>query len=332
MTRLRRSSPTEAGWTRRRAGRGFTYLDSDGARLARTDADRARSLAIPPAWREVWICPHENGHLQAVGTDRAGRRQYIYHQAWQTRRDAEKFDRARALGRALPKVRDHLARDLAEPDLSAARACALAVRLLDVGFFRIGSDTYTDEHGSFGLTTLERSHVRLGAGAATFSFNGKSDIEREVVVDDALCLATIQKLRRRRGGFSEFLAFKDGRRWSRLGAAQVNQYLGDVSGLEISAKDFRTWHGTVRAAVALAGSEEAGDSKASRKRAVGAAMVEVGEFLGNTPTVARTSYVDPRVLDRFEEGRTVTVRRSAAGSPSVADQQRIERSVLRLLA
>lgn len=329
MTRLRRSSPDQPGWTRRGAGRGFTYRDHDGRRLADADVERVRSLAIPPAWKHVWICPDEKGHLQAIGTDEAGRRQYLYHPAWRTRRDAEKFDRAQTLGKTLPAIRKRLAQDLARSDLSKATACALAVRLLDVGFFRIGNEAYTAEYGSFGLTTLERTHVRIRSGRATFEFGGKSGVENTVVVEDVLCLATIEKLRRRRGGFSSLLAYKDGSRWSRLDPAHVNNYLVEVSGLEVSAKDFRTWHGTVLAAVALAESDEAGLSKASRKRAVRDAMVEVGNLLGNTPAVARSSYVDPRILDRFEEGRTVTMR---GGSASTADQQRIEKSVLRLLS
>ncbi|KRF11359.1 DNA topoisomerase [Nocardioides sp. Soil797] len=332
MTRLRRSSPDQPGWTRRRAGRGFTYRDQDGTRLAEADAERVRSLAIPPAWEDVWICPDEKGHLQAVGTDQAGRRQYLYHPDWRSRRDAEKFDRAQALGKALPAIRERVVDDLARSDLSEATACALAVRLLDVGFFRIGSEAYTDEYGSFGLTTLERTHVRISDGRATFEFGGKSGVEHTVIVDDALCLATIERLRRRRGGFDALLAYKCGRRWARLDATHVNNYLAEVSGLEVSAKDFRTWHGTVLAAIALAESDEAGQSKASRKRAVRAAMTEVGEFLGNTATVARSAYVDPRILDRYSEGQTVTVRGSSGASRSMADQQRIEKSVLRLLS
>lgn len=328
MPRLRRSSPSEAGWTRRRSGRGFTYLGTDGAGLAKSDVDRARGLVIPPAWEDVWICPHENGHLQAVGTDQAGRRQYLYHPQWRTRQDAQKFERSHALGKALPTIRRRVRRDLAKSDMSEEKACALAVRLLDVGFFRIGSDSYTDEYGSFGLTTLERSHVHLQSDVATFEFIGKSGVEHSVVVDDETCLPTIRTLRRRRGGFDEFLAYKDGNRWSRLDAVRVNHYVGDVSGLEVSAKDFRTWHGTVLAAVALAESEEAGETKASRKRAVKAAMTEVGEQLGNTATVARNSYVDPRIVDNYESGQTIAMPSARRGAHSLS---RVEKEVLRLL-
>lgn len=324
MARLRRVSPNDPGWTRRRAGRGFVYLDEAGDRLPDDDAQRIRDLAVPPAWQDVWICPVVNGHLQAVGTDAAGRRQYLYHPDWRARRDAEKFERATSLGRVLPRMRRAMARHLRDDGMSESRACAVAVRLLDLGYFRIGNDFYTDEHGSFGLTTLERRHVRVSGDVATFEFVGKSGVEHVVTIDDARCVAAIKALRSRRGGPEELMAFKQGRRWHRLDPATVNDYVREVAGVEVTAKDFRTWHATVLAAEALAQSPEPGESKASRKRAVRAAMEEVAEYLGNTPTVARTSYVDPRVLDLYEQGEVI-------GTGPSASHAAVEKEVLLLL-
>ena len=160
MVRLRRTSPEQPGWTRRRAGRGFVYRDQDGRPLPPEDVERVRALVIPPAWTDVWITPYANGHLQAVGTDAAGRRQYLYHPDWRTRRDAEKFDRVLEFGRALGTARQRILADLRREGMPRERACAVAVRLMDLGYFRIGNDVYLDAHGSFGLTTLQRQHVR----------------------------------------------------------------------------------------------------------------------------------------------------------------------------
>jgi DNA topoisomerase-1 len=331
VPRLRRTSPDEPGWTRRRAGRGFVYLDEHGGRLSDEDAERVRDLVIPPAWEDVWVTPHANGHLQAVGTDEAGRRQYLYHPDWRSRRDAEKFDRVLGFGRALSKARERVLTDLGTEGMEPARACAVAVRLLDLGYFRIGNDVYSDKYGSFGLTTLERQHVRRRGDLLVFDFTGKSGIEHHVEIDDRATVEALETMRRRRGGGERLLAFKDSGRWCPMDSSRVNDYVRETTGIEATAKDFRTWHATVIAAAALAESEEPGESKASRKRAVSAAMKEVAEFLGNTPTLARSSYVDPRVVDAYEEGRTIagTTRRHY---PKADDRQAaLERAVLRLL-
>ncbi len=248
---LRRVSPSDVGWTRRRAGRGFVHLDQAGHRLADADVLRIRGLAIPPAWEQVWICPHENGHLQATGVDAAGRRQYLYHPQWVEQRGAEKFERARALGESLPNVRDRVTRDLALPGMPAERAAALAVRLLDLGCFRIGSDTYAEEHGSIGLCTLTRRHVRRRRDGVVFAFTGKAGVDHRIVIDDPEAVAGVAELKRRRSGFEELLAFRETRRWRRLAPELVNDYIREVSGVEASAKDFRTWHATVLAALVL---------------------------------------------------------------------------------
>ena len=184
MPRLRTTSPDQPGWTRRRAGKGFVYLDEHGRKLSAARSQRARDLVIPPAWTDVWITPYDNGHLQAVGTDDAGRRQYLYHPQWRARRDAEKFDRMLQFGRALARAREQVILDLGLDGMPLERACAAAVRLLDLGYFRIGNDVYADDHGSFGLTTLERRHVRRQQDALIFTFVGKSGVEHVIEIDD----------------------------------------------------------------------------------------------------------------------------------------------------
>ncbi len=332
MARLRRSSPDDPGWSRRRAGKGFVHLDENGERLPVEDADRVRSLAIPPAWKDVWICPWPNGHLQAVGTDDAGRRQYLYHPDWRAQRDAEKHVRVLDFGRVLSKARERVLVDLRTARMSRERACATAVRLLDLGYFRIGNDMYADTNGSFGLTTLQRRHVTRQGHSLQFCFVGKSGVEHRVTIDDPATVEALEVMRKRRARADErLLAWKERGRWHDLAAGHVNEYLRDATGMDASAKDFRTWHATVLAATALAESDEPGDSKASRKRAEVAAMKEVAEYLGNSAALARSSYVDPRVVDAYEEGRTIrhAVRRKVA-SP-VERQAVLERAVLRLL-
>ena len=332
MPRLRRTSPDQPGWTRRRAGKGFVFLDQHGERLAPGDVERCRSLVIPPAWRAVWICPHPTGHLQAVGTDDAGRRQYLYHPAWVEQRAAEKHDRVLRFGKRLPRVRERVRVDLAGDDLHRERACALAVRLLDLGYFRIGNDFYAEEYGSFGLTTLERQHVTRVQGRLVFEFTGKSGIEHHVEIENPDVVDVIDRMRRRRSATDPcLLAWRNAKGWRPLTPADVNDYLRDVSGMDATAKDFRTWHGTVLAAAALAEAPGPEASKTAKKRAVAAAMKEVSDFLGNTPALARSAYVDPRVIDAYDEGRTIrnAVRRSY---PDVdARQLALERATLRLI-
>ncbi|AXH96698.1 DNA topoisomerase IB [Ornithinimicrobium avium] len=331
MVRLRTVSPDSPGWTRRRAGTGFTYLDEDGGRLPAPDVERVKALAIPPAWEQVWICPAPNGHIQAVGTDDAGRRQYLYHPSWREKQDARKFDRILTASRRLPDVRRQVTRDLRAEGMPWSRACATAVRMLDLGYFRIGHDVYTDVNGSFGLTTLERQHVRSVRGGLRFRFVGKGGVEQQLTIEDDDVAAALRAMRRRRTGSARVLAWKDGRRWHDLGADDVNDYLAALFDGELTAKDFRTWHATVHAAVALASSPEPGDTKASRRRAIKAAVEEVSEFLGNTPTIAKGSYIDPRVLDRYEKGETVAVPAATEGRPPARRQRKVEEAVRELL-
>ena len=331
MVRLRTVTPDSKGWTRRRAGTGFSYVDEAGRRLSGADVERIKALAIPPAWEDVWICPVRNGHIQAVGVDAAGRKQYLYHPDWRTKQDALKFQRVTEVASKLPKARAAVLEHIALDGMPRERAAATAVRLLDLGYFRIGSDVYADDNGSFGLTTLERRHVTRSNGQLVFSFRGKSGSEHCIEIDDPLSVAAVETMRRRRGGDDRLLAFKQAQRWTGLDAAEVNEYLRDVSGAEITAKDFRTWHATVLAAAALASADEPGDTKASRKRAVRQAMVEVSEYLGNTPAMAKSAYVDPRVVDRYEGGTTIaTAVRRRHKSPQQR-QVALERAVLKML-
>src|SRR5919112_5381496 len=312
MVRLRTVTPGTNGWTRRRVGRNFTYLDAAGQRLPPEEVARIKSLAIPPAWQDVWICPLPNGHIQAVGIDAAGRKQYLYHPDWRIKRDQMKFDRVTQVARQLSRTRAAVLQHIALDGMPFERAAATAVRLLDLGYFRIGSDAYTDENGSFGLTTLERRHVTRRKGKMVFCFTGKSGVEHCIEIDDPLSVAAVETMRRRRGSDARLLAYKDAARWSALDAARVNDYLRTSTGADMTAKGFRTWHATVLAAESLAASNEPGDTKTSRKRAIRNAMVEVSEYLGNTPAIAKSSYVDPRVVDLYEGGTTIAsaVRRS----------------------
>jgi DNA topoisomerase IB len=331
VPRLRRTSPDQPGWTRRRAGKGFVYLDERGARLPEEQAQRVRDLVIPPAWKDVWITPYANGHLQAVGTDDAGRRQYLYHPQWRERRDAEKFDRMLLFGKALSKARERVLVDLGMQGMPLERACAAAVRLLDLGYFRIGNDVYADENGSFGLTTLERRHVRKHQRALVFAFTGKSGVEHEIRIDDEVVIDAIEIMRRRRGGDDRLLSYKDGRSWRSLLPDLVNDYVRASTGLEATAKDFRTWHATVLAAAALAETPEPGQSNASQKRAIAEAMKEVSQFLGNTPALAKSSYVDPRVVDAYRRGKTIERATRRRYENTDERQAALERATLKLL-
>ncbi|HEX5200635.1 MAG TPA: DNA topoisomerase IB [Actinoplanes sp.] len=323
--RLRRSDLTRPGLTRRRSGRGFTYLDAGGARIAdAATIKRIKGLVIPPAWRDVWISPDPRGHIQATGIDDAGRKQYLYHPDWRAGRDEQKFRRVREIAGRLPRVRRRLQADLTTGrGLTRERVLAAVVSILDLGMFRIGSDEYAarDEDPSFGLSTLRASHVRTRGGCALLRFPGKAGVEHSGTVDDGEVCAVLTALKRRRRGDERLFAYWDPhtRTWHDVDAGMINDYLQDVSGQRMTAKDFRTWHGTVKAAVTLA---EAGPqpTEAKRKKVVAHAMKEVAGLLGNTPAVARASYVDPRVIDRYEKGETVARDTEQAVRDLLADE------------
>ncbi len=336
VPRLRRIHPDSPGWARRRRGRGFIYVDEHGAPLGPEQVARCRALVIPPAWTNVWICPAPNGHIQAVGTDDAGRRQYLYHPVWRELRDKAKHDRVLLVARRLPGARSTVAGHLALPGMPRQRALGTAFRLLDLGFFRVGGEQYAEENGSYGLATIERRHVHVAGNEVIFDYPAKSGQERLIAVADRAVIDAVCALRARRGGGAELLAYKDNGRWRDISSADINAYVKDVVGGEVSAKDFRTWHGTVLAAVALAERAVDGISATRRAKSVRAAMVEVSGYLGNTPTVARGSYVDPRVIDAYEQGATIAPTLQRLGDRRRRDPQRsrdaIERAVLRLLA
>jgi len=328
VTRLRRVSSAAPGMARRRQGRGFSYTDPQGLRISNPEVlARIRSLAIPPAWADVWICADEAGHLQAAGTDAAGRRQYLYHPEWRRRRDRGKFARIETFAERLPAVRERVRSDLGGRKLTRERVLACSVRMLDRGLFRVGSEDYTVKNGSFGLATLRKEHVTVGRDRASFDFVAKSGVRQVRDVVDPQILPVLRSLKRRRNGGHELLAWRDGDRWVDVRSSDVNGYLKELAGEEFSAKDFRTWHGTVLAAVALAG-REAPASPTGAKRAVSAAIKEVAAQLGNTPAVCRASYVDPRVIDRFVEGVVIDLPRGAELEPF---QPTIEARVLDLL-
>jgi DNA topoisomerase IB len=321
---------------RRRRGKGFEYMDADGRRITEPSVlDRIRELAIPPAWENVWICPYPMGHIQATGIDAAGRKQYRYHDRWRERRDAEKFESMIRFARTLPRLRRRVAKDLARTGMPRERVLACAVRLLDRGFFRIGSEDYAEENDTYGIATMRKRHVTIAGDDVSFDYEAKGGQRRLQTIGDPEVAGLVRALKQRRGGGEELLAYKVGRRWVDVKSADINEYVKAAAGEEFSAKDFRTWSGTVLAAVALAVSGPAHGTKSSRKRAKARAVKEVARYLGNTPTVARTSYIDPRVFDRFDGGLTI-----AGVLPELVDdtaawpdlQGAIEEGVLDLLA
>ena len=331
--RLRRSDPTGPGIRRRRRGKGFEYLDAEGTKVDDPELMlRINELVIPPAWEEVWICPYPGGHIQATGVDARGRKQYLYHQKWRQRRDQEKFDSMLRFAKSLPAMREAVDRDLASDPLSREQVMACAVRLLDKGFFRIGSEDYAVENETYGLATMHKAHVTLlDESTLLFDYPAKHGKQRVQSVVDTDVAAIVKKLKARRGGLPELLAYKEGREWVDVRSPDINRYLKDVTGLDVSAKDFRTWNATVLAAVALAVSGVARGTKTGRKRAITRAIKEVSHYLGNTPAVARASYIDPRVFDRFNDGITIEPDLAVVRVEEPAIQGAVEEAVLDLI-
>ena len=335
MRRLRKADCSGPGIQRRGRGRGFEYLDEHGGRIDDVETvERIRSLAIPPAWRNVWICPYPNGHIQAVGTDAAGRRQYLYHPDWRRRRDREKFDEMVRFARGLPDLRAAAAAHLRRRGLGRERVLACAVRLLDRGFFRIGTEDYAESNGTYGLATMRRSHVTLGPnGLIRFDFPAKGGKRRVQSVVDPGVYRVVEALKRRRGP-GELLAYQEHGSWVDVTSDEINAYIKELAEDTFSAKDFRTWNATVIAAVALAVSGEAHGTKTGRRRAITRAVAEAAHYLGNTPAVCRASYIDPRVFDRFQDGLTVGGALEQLGEVELgkpATQGAIEEAVLDLL-
>jgi DNA topoisomerase IB len=345
VPRLRRVSYLDPGITRRRYGRGFGYADHLGHPVRDEEVlARITALAIPPAWTDVWICLDPRGHLQAVGMDTKGRRQYLYHEAWRVRRDRQKFDRMLEFGALLPTLRGRYEQALVQSGLDEDRVLAAAVALIDLGLFRVGSPSYARDNGTYGLCTIERRHVRVGDGRASFDFPAKGGKRWSVEIDRPDVVRLVAELKSKRGTGPRLLAVRTGPgQWRPLSPGDVNNFIKAAIGEDFSAKDFRTWNATVVAAEALAAAHaesatgSAGPARPARRKArlVKAAMVEVAATLGNTPTVAQRSYVDPRVIDRFGEGRTIQPALDRLGR---ADRRRgparvaVEKAVLDLLA
>jgi DNA topoisomerase IB len=351
LVRLRRSVLTGPGLRRVRRGKGWSYRDGQGNPVDAQTRERIDALVIPPAWKDVWICPRPNGHIQAVGTDDAGRRQYIYHPVWREIRDRAKHERVQSLVPMLPEVRAQVRRDLRSEGFSRERVIAVALRMLDLGLFRTGGEEYEQEHGTHGVTTLYRDHVTVSGDTVDFFFPAKSGVQREARVKDPALAAAISALKESNAPGQRLLQYIDGDRWREITGADVNSTFKSFTKPDFTVKDLRTWAATVTAAAALAelstangdGAESGRKHKGvkSRKHNGGtsadapkpsktaAAKTErqvvklVSEQLGNTPAVARRSYVDPVVFEKHNSGETLASTGRLFKKLSKADHQRI---------
>jgi DNA topoisomerase-1 len=331
--RLRRSVLSEPGIARKRRGKGFAYYGPDGERLddERT-LQRIKDLVIPPAWKKVWISPHPNGHIQAVGTDAAGRRQYLYHTAWQEERAEEKFDRVLELSTRLPAWRDRTAADLAGRGLTRERVLALALRLLDRGYFRAGGEQYAEENESYGIATLLCEHVTVHRDAVDFDYPAKSGVRRTLEIEDPAVVRAVRALMRRTERTERLLVCRTASGWIDVRADDLNARFKGLVGDEYTVKDLRTWHGTVLAAAAFADADPAVSQRLA-KRVEAAVMREVADELGNTPAVARGSYVDPRVVTGYRQGQTIAAatRRAERTRRPEAAQEILEKATRALI-
>ncbi|MGD1206358.1 DNA topoisomerase IB [Mycobacterium seoulense] len=335
--RLRRSVLSKPGIARKRRGKGFAYYGPGGERLSDPEIlQRIKDLVIPPAWKNVWISPHPNGHIQAVGVDAAGRRQYLYHTAWQQERAEEKFDRVLELSTRLPQWRAVIAKDLTRSGLTRKRVLALALRLLDRGYFRAGGEQYAEENESYGLATLLCEHVVVRRDAVEFDFPAKSGVRRTVEIEDPEVVRAVRALMRRPERTERLLVCRNASGWVDVRSDDLNARFKELVGDEYTVKDLRTWHGTVLAATAFADADPP-VSRRVAKRVESAVMKEVAEELGNTPAVARGSYVDPRVVTGYEQGLTIaaaTRRAERARDPDSAQEilDRATRMLIRRVA
>jgi DNA topoisomerase-1 len=336
MPRLRRADCTGPGIRRVRHGRGFRFVEEDGSKVGDPEViERIAELAIPPAWKDVWICSDPRGHIQATGVDEAGRKQYIYHQDWREDRNREKFEHMLEFARKLPAMRSRLDEDLSLRGLQERRVLACATKLLDLGFFRIGGERYAEQNESYGLATMRKSHVELRNGKVLFDFPAKSAKRQRQEIADPSVLPTIRALKRRRGGGHELFAYREGRAWRDVVSAQINEYVKELTEKNFTAKDFRTWNATVLAAASVAVHADEAETKTARKRVATRAVKQVAEYLNNTPAVCRSAYIDPRVFDRFDSGETIrpTLKRIERGTDpgQFPDREAIERAVRKLL-
>jgi DNA topoisomerase-1 len=303
---LRYVSDDASGISRRKSGKGFSYRDADGETIRDEKIlARIKALAIPPAWREVWICPFANGHIQATGIDERGRKQYRYHDKWREVRDQHKYEKMMAFGRALPKIRRRVARDLQQRGLPRTKVLAAIVQLLEKTMIRVGNEQYAKENKSFGLTTMRNRHAKIKGAKVHFDFKGKSGVHHEIDLQDERLARVISKLQELPG--QELFQYEDetGEIVS-AGSSDVNEYLHEIAGEEFTAKDFRTWNGTVLAAMALQEFEKF-DSQTQTKKNVVAAIERVAQRLGNTPSVCRKCYVHPAIVESYMDGSLLGV-------------------------
>ena len=329
---LRHARDDRPGFTRRRSGRGFSYRDVDGRPIRdRETIERIRRIAIPPAWTDVWICPTPNGHLQATGRDARGRKQYRYHPRYRSRRDGAKFERLIAFAKALPRIREQVERDLARPGLPREKVVAAVVRLLELTLIRVGNDEYARLNRSFGLTTLRNRHAAVEGTEITFRFRGKSGQQHEVGLRDRRLAAVVRRCRDLPGQELFQYVGEDGVPHD-IASDDVNAYLAGIAP-GITAKEFRTWAGTVLAYRALRAIGK-GSSAREKQRNIAAAIRATADNLGNTPAVARQAYVHPAVVDAYLDGRIRTALVTAAedtDDPPGATEPDEERAVVALL-
>lgn len=278
---------------------------------------RIEELVIPPAWTDVWICPYPNGHIQVIGTDDAGRRQYMYHARWRQEKDQEKFERALDLGGCLVAVRRTITRHLRESESTEQRAYAAAARIIDTGGLRVGGAEYAVENGSYGVTTLLCRHISVSGSTVSFDFPAKSGHHWQEDLRDGDLAAALEPMLHREPDADALAYRRDDGNWHPIDSRGLNAYIGELAGGDFTAKDFRTWQATVLAAMALARSDAEAASFTARKKAVTEAMRQVADHLGNTMAVARGSYVDPRVVDLFLAGDVIAVGSYTAAEKAV---------------
>jgi len=299
------------GFSRQRAGKGFLFLDSRG-KVIRDEPTlgRIKALAVPPAWTDVWICPFSNGHLQATGRDARGRKQHRYHSRWREVRDEAKYARMMAFAKALPKIRRRVAKDLKLPGLSRTKVLATVAKLLEISLIRVGNEEYANNNRSYGLTTMLDRHVKVNGSKMQFRFQGKSRKNHTIDVESSI-LAKIVKNCQDLPGQELFQYIDEGGKQQDVKSEDVNEYLREIVGGDFTAKDFRTWSGTVLAAMALDEFRKV-DSKAQAKRNIVRAIEIVARRLGNTPAICRKCYVHPAVIDSYLDGETLRVVRQRA--------------------
>lgn len=303
---LRYTTDSQPGIQRQRVGRGFSYIDPNGNRIPPSpERDRIKALVIPPAWTDVWICPHSHGHLQATGRDARGRKQYRYHPEWRRLRSQVKFDRLLPFGLTLPSLRQQTAAHLKLKGMPREKVLATVVQLLEKTLIRVGNDEYARRNQSFGLTTMRDRHVDIDQSQVTFEFRGKSGVEHAITLEDRRLAKIIQQCQEI-PGYELFQYFDAEKRRQTIDSGDVNDYLQYITGADFTAKDFRTWKGTVLAANALAKVSDFEDQKQAEQH-VREIIKSVAQQLGNRPTTCRKYYVHPGIIDSYIEAKLLTL-------------------------